>query len=235
MTKIYVFSIMWNEEYILPYFLRHYSTFADKIFIINDHSTDKTVEIALSHPKVEVLDFPHKRGLHNDDFNECFEAFYKKHAQGKADWVMCVDADEFIYHPDIKKYLNEEELKEVNVLEPISYMMVSREIPKTDGQIYDVCKTGERTPKFVKPVVFKPEWGVKFVKGKGRHQVNLPVKKSELLLLHYKYLSRDYLIKKALESYKRRPEMDEKTKKYRLDRALKHYDSIIKAGLKEVI
>ena len=37
---------MWNEEFMLPHFLKHYSKYADRIFIINDHSTDKTVEIA---------------------------------------------------------------------------------------------------------------------------------------------------------------------------------------------
>src|SRR4030042_1555898 len=32
---IHVYSIMRNEEDLLPYFLRHYSTFADTIFILN--------------------------------------------------------------------------------------------------------------------------------------------------------------------------------------------------------
>lgn len=33
--KIDVFSIMRNEEDLLPYFLRHYETFADRIFIFD--------------------------------------------------------------------------------------------------------------------------------------------------------------------------------------------------------
>src|SRR3989338_1733301 len=104
--KVHIFSIMWNEEYILPYFLRHYSTFADKIFIINDHSTDKTTTIARSNNKVTVLDYKYKPGLDEANFNRCFTRYYKKYSRGVADWVMCVDADEFIYHPNLVQNLD---------------------------------------------------------------------------------------------------------------------------------
>ena len=65
--KIDVYSIVRNDRYILPYFLRHYSTFADRIFIIDDHSTDNTVEIVKANPKVTLLPFEYNRGMNEDD------------------------------------------------------------------------------------------------------------------------------------------------------------------------
>jgi len=64
----HIFSIVRNDAYILPYFIRHYSTFADQIFIIDDHSTDNTKEIANSFPKVTVLDYEYNNGFDEDDF-----------------------------------------------------------------------------------------------------------------------------------------------------------------------
>ena len=103
--KIHIFSIVRNDAYILPYFIRHYSTFADKIFIIDDHSTDNTKEIANSFPNVEVLDYEYNNGFNEDSFSQSLIDHYKKHSRGKADWVMCADSDEFIYHKDMKKVL----------------------------------------------------------------------------------------------------------------------------------
>src|SRR5438552_12457573 len=136
---IHIFSIMRNEEAILPYFLRHYETFADRIFIFNDHSTDKTVEIAKAHLKTTVMDFPYNRGLQEDDFSNCFQDAYKKYSRGVADWAMCVDADEFIYHMEILELLKRQREKGRRVLRTTGYSMVSQEFPTTNGQIYEQC------------------------------------------------------------------------------------------------
>ena len=53
-----VYGIVRNEEFLLPYFLRHYETFAYRIFICDDHTTDRTREIAKTHAKVSLLDYP---------------------------------------------------------------------------------------------------------------------------------------------------------------------------------
>ena len=55
---IHVYNIVHNEEFLLPYYLRHYEQFADKIFIFDDESTDRTAEIAKAHPKVTYLKYP---------------------------------------------------------------------------------------------------------------------------------------------------------------------------------
>ena len=229
--KVHVFSIVWNEEYMLPYFLRHYSTFADTIFIINDHSTDKTAKIAKAHPKSQLLDFPYNRGLNEDDFSDCFADFYKQYSRGVADWVMCVDADELIYNADILGVLKQQRQRGVQVLKTTGYQMVAETPPTTIGQIYEECKVGGRSRGFDKPVVFDPELNITF--GNGRHSVQVPegihVGRARLLLLHYKYLSRDFYINRSNIVYPRTSGMTDEIIGYRLKRALKWYDHVMQA------
>jgi|3_EtaG_2_1085321.scaffolds.fasta_scaffold17394_4 glycosyltransferase involved in cell wall biosynthesis len=234
---IHVYSIVRNDEYILPYLLRHYETFADKIFIIDDHSTDSTREIAKTHPKVECLPFTYDRGMNEDDFNECFEESYKEYSRNVADWVMCVDSDEFIYHPAIREVLEKKHKEGARALKTIGYMMVSEEKPNKNGQIYDECKMGVKFRGYDKPVVFNPSIDVKL--GHGRHSIKLPDNKktvrSSLKLLHYRYLSREYFIERSEHLYERCEYMDAKAKEYRMGRGLAWYDKSLKSKLTNVL
>lgn len=52
-----VHTVCFNEEAMLPHFLNYYAPQAKKIRIYDNQSTDRSVEIALSYPNVEVLSF----------------------------------------------------------------------------------------------------------------------------------------------------------------------------------
>ena len=93
--KILVFTLTCNNADILPFWLRHYSTFADEISVWDDHSTDRTRSILKSNPKVILRDWPHKTGIDEDLFLAHWQEWYPK-ARGHFDWVMIVDSDEFI-------------------------------------------------------------------------------------------------------------------------------------------
>ena len=204
MTDVY--TIVWNEEFMLPHFLDHYENVADRIFIIDDHSTDKTAEIAQAHPKVQYFEYGFD-GLDEDEFNDTFESFYKTFSRG---WVAVVDCDEFI-----TGLLT---LGEPNgqVLKTNGYMMIGK-----TGRLED-CKS-IRMKSWDKPIVFDSKLDVRF--GAGRHSVNLPVTDSSLELLHYKYPSREYYIERNTEGYKRIAGMDEKEQTKRLRMGLNWYDS----------
>lgn len=200
---IHVYTIVYNEEFMLPHFLKHYSQFADRIFVIDDHSTDLTAEIAKAHPMVTYSEYPFE-GLNEDEFNDTFESFYKTYP---SDWAVVVDCDEFIYGLETLKD------EPSGVLKTKGCMMIGK-----TGKLED-CKP-IRMKTFDKPVVFDPSLDVKF--GDGRHTVNLPTRPSELILKHYKYPSREYYYERNLKTYPRI--MDKKQADYRIKRGLEWYD-----------
>lgn len=233
---IHVYSIVKNVEYLLPYFLRHYLTFADKIFIIDDCSTDRTKEIAISSSKVKLLNFKRTGIDFHDDVIETLESSYKKYSRGIADWVICVDSDEFIYHKDINNVLQKQCNAGAQVLKSIGYTMVSEKVPNKNGQIYDECKTGIRTRQYDKTVIFNPKNDITF--GRGQHTTNVSgnVKfiDAGLLLLHYRYLSKEYFIERSNILYEGIG-FDNRTRKYRMKRGLAWYNKHLKSGLIKVI
>lgn len=203
---INVFSIVWNEEFMLPKFLEHYSKVADRIFIIDDHSTDLTAEIAKAHPMVTYLEYGFD-GWNEQEVSDTFENMYKTYP---SDWAVCVDGDEFIY--------GLENLKDehTGVFKTTGYMMIGK-----TGKLEDCIKV--RMRQFDKPVVFDPRLNVKF--GDGRHTCNQPAFDIGLQLWHYKYPSREYYLERNLAAYPRI--MDKKMMDYRIKKGLAWYDEHI--------
>ena len=91
---IYAYILCWNEEKILPFTLDHYSHFFDKIYLLDNHSTDRSVEIAKTYEKVEILQFQCTEPDKYDDVEsaELRSSIYKSWdppgALGKADWCI---------------------------------------------------------------------------------------------------------------------------------------------------
>lgn len=199
---IHLYSVMKNEEPLLPYFLRHYSTFVDKIFIFDDRSIDKTVEIAKTNPKVVLLDYEYEGGLVVEAQQECVENAYKKYSRGVADWVICVDGDEFLYHDDIISVLREERDKSTKIIKATGASMISKTFPKTEGQIYEELFMGIRDRLYDKKVIFSPEIDVVFERGK--HDTRMPkgiyAQRVGIHMLHYRYISKGYIVNRLRNS-----------------------------------
>lgn len=227
--KISVFTIAWNEEFILPYFLRHYTEFAD-VYVLDDHSTDNTPQIVENDPRATLIEYPYQRALNEEDHSKAFVEAYKEHAKD-ADWVICVDTDEFIYHPYLEAVLTG--VGSRAIVKPEGYMMISEKPPTTDSQIYDEIKTGVRMSQYDKPVILDPRLEVKF--GDGRHSIEADVKPMNwgVKLLHYKYLGRDYYEQRSKLVYPRTDMPSDKMREYRLKRGLKWFDDHI--NTKEVV
>ncbi len=200
--KIHVYTLCWNEEVILPYFLRHYETIAEKIIVYDNESTDNSLNILKSHSKVEIRTYCSNDQIRDDLYldikNNCW-----KESRGQADWVIIVDTDEFIYHVDLIVFLKEKQLEGVTLFKPKGYMMVSEKLPSTQGMIYEELKMGISQEASSKPVIFNPNKIEEINFSTGAHscnptgEVKLYESIGDLKLLHYKVLSLEYLLTRA--------------------------------------
>lgn len=203
--KIIVFVITYNCRDTLPFFLRHYETFADEISAWDDHSTDGTREMLNAHPKVLVREWPHRTGIDEDLFLAHWQEWYPR-TRGMFDWVMIVDPDEFLYSPFIKSLLEREMDIGTEVIRSTGFNMVGDGLPKDDGrQIYEINPMGVHAPVYSKSVVFRPEIRINWNRGKHALEHCNPVLSEEpwLKLLHYRYMGAEYTRAKNAKNYGR--------------------------------
>lgn len=202
--RIIVFSICFNQARILPFYLRHYSSFADEISVFDDHSTDGSRELLQANPKVLLRDWPYDTGIDEDLFLQHAYDWNIKAFQGKFDWVIWSDCDEFIYAPDVRAVL---ENADGDVIQTKGYNMLGDGLPKDDGksQIWQLHKNGVSAPVYSKPVVFRA-W-VKIGWNRGKHALeNCEPKltsKPMLKLLHYRYMGYEYTKEINAKNYSR--------------------------------
>jgi len=190
--KIEVYIMARNESRMIPYLMRHYGQFARVIFL-EGNSTDNTIELATSlGAEVWHYDMPDELDdtLHVKIKNECWLG-------STADWVMVVDADEFIYHPDLVNRLS---TIDSSIIIPTFHNMFSDVFPTTDGQIYDEVKYGTVDGGIwrSKPIIFKPGEIQSMNWHPGSH-VASPVGNvlynygSGIKILHMRFLSREWV------------------------------------------
>ncbi len=204
---VWLYCIIRNERQILPYFIRHYEPWVSKLIFYDDQSDDGTRDLIRKCPKAELRDWPGPPGIQDDVFLEFAHEQWKE-ARGQADWVVWVDADEFLWHPNMPHALSCYLADGVEVPQVEGFTMVSRQFPTTQGQIYDEIRTGFRDGVWDKKVLFRGDihWNV------GRHSLNLDAfnpkssPTAEIKLLHYRCLGMNYLRWRHKRNWDRVPE-----------------------------
>jgi len=99
--KIELITMLYNEEFLAPFFLNHYS-WVDKIHIILDADTnDNTELIAREYPNVEIEHFKFPDMM--DDVIKVKKINDKYSTLTDSDYVILVDSDEFIFCNQIDK------------------------------------------------------------------------------------------------------------------------------------
>ncbi len=87
-----LYATCWNEERMIPFFLRHYEPLVDRIVIFDDGSNDHSLELLRASRKVELRRLPSGLSsilMHMEEMNRCW-----KESRGRADWVIIADPDE---------------------------------------------------------------------------------------------------------------------------------------------
>ena len=123
----YVLTICWNEEFFLPYFLRHYA-FAAKIVIFDNMSSDHSVGIMKQYPNVEICPYHTNAQIRDDIYLEIKNHAWKQFAH-LCDWVIVVDIDELIYHPLGIPAFVQTLAPSVAVVKCVGYEMFSPNLP----------------------------------------------------------------------------------------------------------
>lgn len=170
MVEVHILA--YNEERILPYTIRHYLTYADRVIVHDAYSTDATEAVSLAGG-AEVA----KWGLGGEVNDEEYCALKNSCWLGTdADWVIVCDADEMIYFPQDARATLETYLRVgAAVIKPHGFEMFSEVWPTTQGQIYDEIKMGAPDDKwYSKPLL----WNTHLVEdsglGMGSHE-SMPV------------------------------------------------------------
>lgn len=191
---IHLYTVCWNEEYILNYFFKHYDSFVDRYVFYDDNSTDQTLDILSKHPKVEIRPYEY---LHTDSFVLSTKELNNnswKESRGSADWVITINVDEFLYTPQLKLYLDKCRKKGITAIPSLGYQMISNKRPSSNNNLTDLVTKGSPWVMMNKLCVFNPNKIIEVNQKVGRHEaeptgtVKYPLK-DELLLLHYRYLS----------------------------------------------
>jgi glycosyltransferase involved in cell wall biosynthesis len=210
--RIDLYATCWNEERMIPFFLRHYEPIVDRIVIFDDGSTDCSLELLAASPKVELRRL--KQGessilMQMEELNRCW-----KESRGGADWVMICDIDEHLYHhKQLRGYLEQCKSNGVTIINPIGYDMVNADFPEANSVLAKSIRRGIRSFLLDKKAVFDPSAIEEINYTPGRHiasptgRLVFPPKR-EVKILHYKYLGLDYLMSRSADLNPRKTDFD---------------------------
>jgi hypothetical protein len=190
---VHLYAQCWNDEWMLPFFFRHYDEIVDRYFIYDDGSDDATPALLHDHHRVEARRFqrsvPGSFALSEQAFsNDCW-----KESRGKADWVIVTDLDEHLHHRDGRGYLESCAGAGVTLIPALGFQMISEREPDRGERLATAYRMGMPWHMMMKASIFNPNEIAEVDFELGRHganpsgRVELP-ETDEMVLLHYKYL-----------------------------------------------
>jgi glycosyltransferase involved in cell wall biosynthesis len=216
---VHAYFMCHNEEKILPHLLRYYSTFCEKIHIVDNMSDDRSVEIINSFENTEVIPY-NTKGKFREDLLTGIRNNIWKNSQGVADYVIVGDADEFLYKENMLEFLTESFANGITVFKPVgSHMIGDTELDlKEDDNIFELIKEGVPVDALNKMMMFDCNKISEMNYSFGCHAAR-PVGEVKLYqdpslkMLHYKFIGLDNHLKK---NKSRGDRLSDYNKKHRL-------------------
>jgi len=200
--KIHAFILCYNEEMMIRHTLNHYTSFCDRITILDNESNDATLSIIKTHfPGIIIKPYNSGGEIREDLYLE-----QKNHAWkgSDADYVISCDMDEFLYAQNIKATL--QNCKDNGITLPIveGYNMFAPTFP--DDYTRPLCdQVTMGVPSagisgLSKQIIFDPKAIQDINFGTGCHACS-PVGNIKKIyrddcnfkLLHYHWLGKEYV------------------------------------------
>jgi len=154
--RIDLYTRCWKDAHMLGFFFRHYDTLVQRYIVLDDGSTDGSLEILGALPKVEIRSLPHtdpdSRVLSASTLlDNCW-----KQSRGAADRVIVTDIDEHLYRPDIDSYLSGCHAGGVTIVPALGYQMFTETFPPPDAHLSRTITLGAPCPQMSKLTIFNP-------------------------------------------------------------------------------
>lgn len=200
--RIEAFLLCWNEIDIMPFVIKHYQKFCDKITILDNYSTDGSDKLAESMG-CEVIKFGTKFFDDGENMrlkNNCWKG-------SDADWVIVADFDECLSPPPLKTISAGDAFRYIlqiwhhaTIIKTIGWQIMSDEMPKED--LLEITN-GYRFDNYSKNIIFNPKRIKEINYGFGAHKID-PVgdvvySEDSLYVLHYKHIGG---VQRTIDRYK---------------------------------
>ena len=171
--SITVVSRWCNDEMIAPFFLDHYSYADEIIILLSQETTDNSKETISNYPNTRIVEFEYTNGIF--DGKESTDQMESVINQVTTNWIIAVDADEFVWPNGFK------DIREVlcDIDENIIYAdmwqvyrhRTEMDLDPTLKAIWlrrhgDPNRTDGENARYCKPIVFRSglnlKWGIGF-------------------------------------------------------------------------
>ncbi|MGR5243240.1 glycosyltransferase family 2 protein [Vibrio sp. PNB23_22_6] len=203
--KVHVYLLCYNESEIIESVIRYYEQFCSKIFILDNYSTDNSVEIAKKFSKVTVIPWSSGGKIDQKLYVKLKSTTFKSYSRvgGQyttevADFVICCDMDEILYHPNILEVLSKYKDEGVTVPHITGFNMYGENTVSPYKPIFDQYVYGARAVGFDKRIVFSSDFDMSYSVGCHPKGVGFEYMKNTygykasnkypLALLHYKWI-----------------------------------------------
>lgn len=212
--KIDLYTRCWNDADMLDFMFRHYDRLVQRYVVFDDGSTDASLDILRSNPKVDLRPMP----TYSDPesrvasglavLDSCWHE-----SRGLADWVIVTDIDEHLWHRDLDAYLCRQKNDGVTIIPALGFQMLSDHFPGRDCLLTETVTTGAPSPVMNKMNIFSPDDIEATHFTVGRHSASpqgnvVAPARDELLLLHYKFLNFERTYQRLKQSLTRQRAKD---------------------------
>jgi glycosyltransferase involved in cell wall biosynthesis len=176
------YILNWQED-LLHLTVKHYQEFCQSITVFDNYSTDGSDKVA-EEMGCKVVKFGRKGELSDAAYLRIKNYCWK---QSTADWVIIVDADEILYHPDLINVLTKAKENNDSIFTTVGYQIFSERLPRRS---FLEIKYGFPDESYSKTVIFNPQRITDIRYSYGAHKSapsgQIQYAENKLYVLHYR-------------------------------------------------